>query len=293
MDKRKINPCTLAVIKTLSYSGVFGFPLSFYQITSNLISPNKFSDKKIKKELEKLIEKRIVKKTKKRFALIGIKNHDRDKRLKITNDIIKKNKPYIEIISKVPWLKMIAITGSVANQNAEKGSDVDLLFVTEKKRLWISRALVFLILKILGKLPPDKSKREICPNIFVDEGRMGWAKKKRNLYVAQNILSTVPFLWRDDTYFKFMQSNKWVEKYYGNFKINYPKEHSKNKTRNSLVMNFLENSARKFQINRMKKSITTETVNSTLIHFNKNDSTKIILNKYRKIYKEAVKKLNG
>jgi len=292
MDKRKNNPCTLAVIKTLSYSGVFGFPLSFYQISNNLISLEKFSDKKIKKELEKLIEKRVVKKAKGKYFLTALKHHDRDKRLKITNEIIKKNKPYIEIISKVPWLKMVAITGSVANQNTEKGSDIDLFFVTEKNRLWISRALVFLILKILGKLPEDKSKREICPNIFLDESKMGWAKKKRNLYVAQNIISLMPFLWRDDTYFKFMQANKWIEKYYVNFKVNFPEKYSKNKGQGSLIMNFLENIARKIQMNRMKKSITTETVNSKLIHFNKNDSTKIILTKYRKIYKDTIKKLN-
>ena len=98
MQKRKNNPCTLAVIKTLSYSGVFGFPLSFYQITNNLISSDKSSDKKIKKELEKLIEKRIVKKAKKYYILTAIKHHDRDKRLKFTNDIIKKNRPYINVI---------------------------------------------------------------------------------------------------------------------------------------------------------------------------------------------------
>ena len=292
MDKRKTNPCNLAIIKTLSYSGVFGFPLSFYQITNNLISSDKFSDKKIRKELERLVEKRIVKKVKRKFILTGIKHHDRDKRLKLTNDIIKKNKPYIKIISKVPWLKMIAITGSVANQNTEKDSDIDLLFITEKNRLWISRALVFLILKILGKLPEDKSKREICPNIFIDESKMGWAKKKRNLYVAQNIISIMPFLWRDNSYFKFIEENKWVEKYYGNFKVNFPKEYSKNKGHESLIMSFLENTARKIQMNRMKKNITTETVNSKLIHFNKNDSTKKILMKYRKIYKETVKKLD-
>ena len=42
---------------------------------------------------------------------------------------------------------MIAITGSVANYDAEENDDIDLLIVTEKNRLWITRGFVFLILK--------------------------------------------------------------------------------------------------------------------------------------------------
>jgi hypothetical protein len=51
---------------------------------------------------------------------------------------------------------------------------------------------------------------------------MAWAKKKRNLYVAQNIISMQPLVWRDDTYFNFMEENKWIFKYFNNFKINFP-----------------------------------------------------------------------
>lgn len=287
MKKASANPCRSAVIKTLSYTGVFGFPLSFYQITNNLISKNRFSNSKIKRELEKLTDEKVIKKAKGKYLISGIKRYDIEKRAKNTEEIIRKNKPTIKILSKVPWIKMIAITGSVANQNTEMGADIDLLFITEKDRLWISRGFVFLILKTLGKLPADKSKREICPNIFIDESNMAWAKKKRNLYVAQNIISMKPFTWRDNIYFEFIRANKWITNYYVNFKINFPKKNEVKK-HESITMKFIESIARKRQIKYMKKDITTEVVNQRLIHFNKNDSSKKILVNYKKIFKKAV-----
>ncbi len=288
MKRNKINSCKLAIIKTLSYSGVFGYPLTFYQITNNLISRNRLPRKKIKKELENLVKTNIVKKTKGKYIISEIKGHDANKRKKNSQEIISENKPFIDVLTKIPWIKMIAITGSVANYDAKREEDIDLLFITEKDRLWITRGFVFLMLKVMGKLPKKENERKICPNIFIDESRMAWAKKKRNLYVAQNIISMQPLVWRDDTYFNFMEENKWIFKYFNNFKINFPGKNSKKIRRKSFLFRNLESLARKTQIAHMKNKITTEVLNDRLIHFNKNDVSKEILRKYKKILKKTI-----
>ena len=285
MKKNRTNPCRMSIIKTLSYSGVFGYPLTFYQISNNLISSSSFTYKKIRKELEKLIDEGVVKKVKNRFMLKGIKTHSVSNREKYTREIVEKYKEKIKLLRKVPWIKMVAVTGSVANYDAKEGDDIDLLIVTEKNRLWITRGFVFLILKIINELPKDKSKRNICPNIFLDESNMAWSEKKRNLYVAQNIISMQPFSWRDDTYLKFINENNWIRKYYKNFNLNYEDRKTKTK-KDSPLMVFLEKIARKKEMEYMKKDITTEIVNPKLIHFNKNDSTKKILSKYKEILKK-------
>jgi hypothetical protein len=287
MKKNTLNTCRLAIIKTLSYSGVFGYPITFYQITNNLISNRSVSSKQIRKELDWLVERKFVKKTKKRYVLPGIKYHDIDKRIKATSDTVNKNRLIMRSLSKIPWIKMIAITGSVANQNTEKDSDIDLLFITEKNRLWISRGFVFLILKIMGKLPKDQSKREICPNIFIDERNMAWQKKKRNLYIAQNIISMQPFIWRDDVYFQFLKANKWVQKYYGNFIFNSFESRRKSGSKTGVIIKFIELIARKAELAYMKKGRTEEIATDKLIHFNKNDNSKRVLSIYKKLLKKA------
>lgn len=282
------NACTDAIIKTLSYSGVFGYPLTFYQLTSTLITKQRFTPKKIRKELNRLVEYGVVRKIKGKYMLRGVRYHNTEKRIKISKGIIEKNKATVMLLTKIPWIKMIAITGSVANQDAAEGSDLDLLFITEKNRLWICRGFVFLILKIAGKLPKNQKERDICPNIFIDERKLSWAKKKRNLYVAQNIISMQPLIWRDDIYFDFIKSNKWISKYFTNFKIKSPtKKQKKRKSKENPFMNAIENIARKAQINYMKEAITTEVVDSKLIHFNKNDSSNNILIKYKALLKKT------
>lgn len=293
MAKINLNLCNYAVLKTLSYSGVFNFPLTINQIKYGLISKNSFSLKQIKKELNRLIGYGIVKKTKSRYILKGIKTRDVDKRKKNSQEIVEKNKPTLKAISKIPWIKMIAITGSVANQNAEKDDDIDLLFITQKNRLWISRGFVFLILKVLGKLPANQNIRKVCPNIFIDERNMGWAKKKRNLYIANNIISMQPYIWKEDTYFKFMKENKWVGKYFRNFKIEFPMHFAIKRIHESRTMRILESLAKKAQMDYMKNSLTTEIAKDTLIHFNKNDTSRKTLVEYKKLFQKTLKSLDN
>ncbi len=153
--------------------------------------------------------------------------------------------------------------------------------------MWISRGFVFLILKIMGKLPKDQSKREICPNIFIDERNMAWQKKKRNLYIAQNIISMQPFIWRDDVYFQFLKANKWVQKYYGNFIFNSFESRRKSGSKTGVIIKFIELIARKAELAYMKKGRTEEIATDKLIHFNKNDNSKRVLSIYKKLLKKA------
>lgn len=291
IKRKKINSCKSAIIKTLSYSGVFGYPLTFYQITNNLISKNNFPRRKIKKELEELIKNGAVKKIKGRYVVSGIKTHDAEKRAKISRRIMDENRSVAKTLAKIPWIKMIAATGSVANYDADEKADIDLLFITEKNRLWISRGFVFLMLKTMGKLPKNRDKRKICPNIFIDESKLGWVKKKRNLFIAQNIISMQPLVWRDNIYFDFMKKNNWVFKYFGNFKVNLPHNGTKKNIKDNVLFKALESLAKKMQISYMGNGITTEVLSDELIHFNKKDVSKKVLRKYKEISKNTLKML--
>jgi len=285
MEKEKFNPCSLSIIKTLSYSGVFNYPLSLYQISTNLISENYFSAKKIKRELKELEKNELIKKEDKRYFLSVVEPVNWRKRKIFTDEFLHDNLDVLKSLKKIPWIKMIAITGSSANYNMDENADLDLLFVTKKNRLWLTRGFVFLILIVLNKLPKEKDKRKICPNIFIDERNLSWAKKKRNLYVAQNIISMQPILDKDDTYFRFMKANNWVKKYYHNFEINSLMKFPPAKSSISFILRMLESISMFFQILYMKKNISKEVTTDKLIHFNKNDNSKWVLTKYKKILK--------
>lgn len=282
----KITLCRKAILKTLSYSGVFKYPLSYYQLCNYLISPNWFSGKQIRKEVKKLINEKLVSEKDNKYFLTSIEAIDANERVRETELSLKRNGKVFETLQKIPWIKMVSITGSAANYNNEKNSDIDLLFITAKNRVWLTRGFVFLILKLMNKLPKNLAIREICPNIFMDESHLSWTKKKRNLYVAQNIVSMQPLINREKTYFKFIDSNRWVKSYYTNFKITTINKFSYHQQSESILINMIEKIAMKMQIFYMQNKMTNEVVGKNLIHFNKNDNSDWILSRYKSMYKK-------
>lgn len=282
----KITLCRKAILKTLSYSGVFKYPLSYYQLCNYLISPNWFSGKQIRKEVKKLINEKLVSEKDNKYFLTSIEAIDANERVRETELSLKRNGKVFETLQKIPWIKMVSITGSAANYNNEKNSDIDLLFITAKNRVWLTRGFVFLILKLMNKLPKNLAIREICPNIFMDESHLSWTKKKRNLYVAQNIVSMQPLINKEKTYFKFIDSNRWVNGYYTNFKITTVNKFSYHQQSESILINMIEKIAMKMQIFYMKNKMTNEVVGKNLIHFNKNDNSDWILSRYKSMYKK-------
>lgn len=260
--------------------------MSFYQLSTFLITKQQVSAKKTREALKKLLKEGWAKRQYGKFEVSGIKYTNWIWKHKHTERIIKENTDLIKFLGGIPWIKMIAITGSLAAYNPEKEADIDLLIVTGRNRVWITRGFVALILKVLKKHPEfDGQPGSFCTNIFVDETKMAWDKEKRNLHVASDIVMMQPVVNKSDTYLRFMEENSWVNEYYANFKINPPKK-TRSK-RSGIVLNALEKLAKKSQLKYMKKKITSEVLTTHLIHFNKHDNSSRIMNSY----KETVKRL--
>jgi predicted nucleotidyltransferase len=67
----------------------------------------------------------------------------------IEKQFYKKTEKYLKFIKWIPGLRMVGIGNSVSMNSASKNSDIDLLIVTDKNRMWLVRILVTLIFQIL------------------------------------------------------------------------------------------------------------------------------------------------
>jgi hypothetical protein len=116
----------------------------------------------------------------------------------------------------VPFLRTIAVTGSVAYGSAEKWDDIDLFIITKRNRLWLS-ALVTLIYVRLGKLfhlrPTHLSL--FCLSYVHDE--LGFAMEaSRNMHsplFAREILKAKPVSGKAN-YRKLLLGYDWVKEIY-------------------------------------------------------------------------------
>jgi len=281
--RAKEKACDRAIKRTLAYSAVFQYPVSEFQLYTFLITKNKFDYDFFNSSLRRLVKKKHVKAKGGKYYLPGVRPVSWNLRYKYSKDLMKEARVSVKLLSLIPWLKMVAVTGAVASHNAVKDDDVDVFIVSEKNRLWITRFFVFLILKSVGKYAQKgENNRKLCCNLFADESGMRWRKDKQNIYVAREMLSIQPLLDRDDTYYKFIQANSWALKHFNNYKMEFPTKYSDRNLHKSRLVNIFENSLRKFQINYMKDKRTSEIATKHFIHFNKHDHAKEILSEYKK-----------
>ena len=280
--RAKEKACDTAIKNTLAYRAVFKYPMSFYQLGTFLITEKILDYEIFSKELTKLCKNRSVKVKGSKYFLTGFKPVSWPLRTKQSHEQIKKIGPVIKLLEIIPWIKLCAITGSAAAYNLSNKDDIDIFVITKPKRLWITRFFTVILLKIAGKYRTDKFPwGKICPNIFVDETKMGWDKEKQNIYVAHEILMMHPVISREDAYFKFLNSNVWIYKYFANQapeKEKYTVKESK--TKHSKLIDFIENSLYILQYLYMRKKKTNEIIKRNFVHFNKTDSTKDILTQY-------------
>lgn len=260
-------------ISSVLYHDIFDYPLNFLEL-------NKWSLKK-KINFKKNV---IVTKSNGFYCLKG-----REKiitKRKIKDDISMKkikiatNASYV--LGKIKTIKLVCITGSLAMNNAEKNSDIDLMIVTKKGKLWTTRIISYLYLTIYGfklRKPNDKKQKDrLCLNMWLDESDLVWRKKDRNIYSAHEIAQIKPLFNKDDIYEKFIYHNGWIKDFWPNA-TNVKRIIISSKEKMKEKSSILENLVFLFQYLYMKNKITCEVVTKTRAIFHPNDVGKLVVNK--------------
>jgi predicted nucleotidyltransferase len=192
-----------------------------------------------------------------------------------------------KILSKIPSVEMVAVTGSLAMENSSEESDIDLMIITKEGTLWTTRLISYLVNWLIGvktRRPDDKNQKDkLCFNMWLDESDLVWKKMDRNLYTAHEIAQIVPLINKDKIYEKFLFLNKWILNFWPHA-VRIENLQSKTmkllKTKNSRVrMDLLENIFYKIQLNYMKSKITREVVTPTRALFHPQDWGKVVLKK--------------
>lgn len=220
MKNRAVDSLTTSIIKTLSYADIFNYPLMLSELTHYLHTPVTVSEKTISQQLQYLSS--IISSHndflyfKGRGELVSL----RKKRMNISKDKFKKAKKIAVLLSFIPSIQLIGISGSLSMNNCEAKDDIDFIFITAPHTIWFSRLLVYAILRILRisrarntSITEDK----ICPNMFLSSEALELPDK--NIYIAHEIAQLKVLYNNKNIYQEFMVSNKWIRRYLANVQI--------------------------------------------------------------------------
>jgi len=214
-----MNKIQIAILQTLAYADVFHYPLTLEELQQFLIG-QKTDIQNLKKTLKTL--KKVSSKGDYFFLKNKGKNIKlREKRKKWSQAkwlLARKVAGWLRLI---PWIKMVAVTGNLAMDNIEEDDDIDLLIITTKKRLWLTRLFTNFLVEIVAnrRRPGDKEvKDKICLNMFLDENHLKIPVKEQNLFTAHEVCQLKPLWIKNQLYQKFIQENLWSQKFLPNWK---------------------------------------------------------------------------
>ena len=113
---------------------------------------------------------------------------------------------YAGWLARTPFVRMVAVSGSLALRNAEPNSDIDLFCIIAPNRLWLARAWIVPLSKLTRALP-RLFPHYLCPNYLLTLNALD--VEDRTLFTAHEVAQAVP-LWGRDAYRRFLHANPWV-----------------------------------------------------------------------------------
>ena len=138
----------ICIIKTLSYFDIFDYPLTFQELKKYLCCKLDLGDDEF---LEIIYSIPTIQESNGLFYFLGRKDivEKREERGQISITKHAKARVIAKILTLVPTVEYIGISGSLSMNNASISDDIDFFIVTKKNSLWITRLVVNVLLLLV------------------------------------------------------------------------------------------------------------------------------------------------
>jgi len=127
----------------------------------------------------------------------------------------RKLKRVLKYLSRIPWVKGIAICNTLAWHHTEPRSDIDLFLIVDDRRVWSTRLFAVAPLALLSQRPGETIEDPIDISFFVTEASMNLEHLKitnDDPYLAVWTRSLLPVYGKDLLWDMWRAENRWSEK---------------------------------------------------------------------------------
>src|SRR5262249_20693764 len=116
--------------------------------------------------------------------------------------------PHLRTLASMPFVRMIAFSGSTAHRNMTTKEDVDLFLVVEDGKVWA----LFLCAMVWAKF--KGLRKRLCMNYLLSDRALPLAET--DLFTAQQAASLKP-IYGKSVYDRFLVANPFVRRRFPNF----------------------------------------------------------------------------
>lgn len=198
------------ILTTLAYFDIFKYPLSQKEIY--LFLGKTYKQDEFEEALSVLVINKSIYKFRDFYCLQN-NNSLLDKRIKgneCARVLLKTAEKVAALLAHFPYVRGIAVSGSLSKNFADETSDIDFFIITVKNRVWITRTLMHCLKKISFLF---KKEHLFCMNYYIDENELEITEK--NIYTATEISTLMP-MQGAIAFEQFYLANSWIRAFLPN-----------------------------------------------------------------------------
>ncbi|HET8630502.1 MAG TPA: hypothetical protein VFL91_24040 [Thermomicrobiales bacterium] len=206
---RAARPLADAVLATVVYADLFDFPLDRDEIGRDLIGVAA-APGEVGRALDALLAAGELRRAGEFIVLpgrAGLAALRRDRRARAAR-LWPRARRWGRALGALPFVRMVAVSGSLAVGNPDPRADLDYLLVTAPGRLWLVRAFAVAAVRLARP-----AGARLCPNYLLTTRAL--ALDHRDLYTAHELLQAVPVAGAA-TYRRFRAGNAWAARWLPN-----------------------------------------------------------------------------
>lgn len=207
-----LSGAELAIARSVLYASLFDYPLSLAQLRHTLIESAQTPTEILRTYAGSPELQAVVARHQGFFVPAGREDlvDERRARERRSRDFLRAHRLFLTLVCALPYVRMVALSGSIAHLNLEGAGDLDLFIVTRGRRVWSVTVAVVLLAKLLRR------RRTVCANFVLADSRL--PLDQQDLFTASQIIHLKPLVGLD-VLGRFILANPFVGRCYPNFHL--------------------------------------------------------------------------
>ena len=200
----------MAIAESVLYASLFDYPLTLAQLRQSLIESTQTPSEILQAYDRSPALQHVIDYQDGFFFPAGRASliDERKRRETRSRAFLRRHGLFLSLVCAIPYVKMVALSGSIAHLNLEGDGDLDLFIVTRGRRVWSTTVAAVLLAKLLRR------RRIVCANFVLADSRL--SLEQQDLFSASQIVHLKPLIGRD-VFQTFVAANPFVIRFYPNF----------------------------------------------------------------------------
>jgi hypothetical protein len=205
-----VTPQEVAIARTVIYASLFDYPLTLDQLHQSLLESAQTREEIADTYRSSLVLQAMIEHRDGLFFPRDRGTLVAERRLREARSraFLAVHRRLLSAVCALPYVRMVALSGSIAHLNLERGADLDVFVVTRGRRVWSVTVAIVLLAKLLRR------RRTLCANFVIADSAL--ALEQQDLFTANQVIHLKP-LCGLDVFAELVAANPFVARFYPNF----------------------------------------------------------------------------